>query len=53
MYMCIDEYFDSYKKSEWAYLDTWFTFYVRPPVIDGYGLFVDKSEQPGFWRIKK
>jgi hypothetical protein len=51
--MCIDEYFDSYKKSEWAYLDTWFTFYVRPLVIDGYGLFVDKSELPGFWRIKK
>jgi hypothetical protein len=48
MYMCIDEYIDSYEKCEWAYLATWFTFYVKPPVMDGYGLFVDKSELPGF-----
>jgi hypothetical protein len=55
MYMCADEYVELYNKFEWSYFDMWYVFYMRPPLMDGQvpERQGDRSELPGFWRIKK
>ena len=55
IYMNTCSYVDFYDKCEWSYLAIWHTFYLRPPqtedqLSENWG---DRSDLPGFWRIKK
>lgn len=55
MYMSTGYYVEVYDKCEWSYLDMWYYFYLRPPQTADQmsGNWGDRSELPGFWRIKK
>lgn len=55
IYMFADEYVEFYDKFEWSHFNTWYAFDMRPPLMDGQvpERRGDRSELPGFWRIKK
>lgn len=55
MYMKTGEYVELYDKCEWSHLSIWHSFYLMPPQMDDQLIesWGDRSELPGFWRIKK